>query len=185
MTTELHCKELIFSFNKKHLEDASVPMWTIKAKGQTFYVNHVTCTVPWSTKESPDNAHTKGAIKVKQVLLVIDDQLEATITEITDADRLRLAAKQDPGYRVAWMKHQHSVVSNYMKAQQIKHTPIRLIYGSCGSEWKVTDIKHEHDLISMELAMHGYFRRLSPTDYLSVDYDKHLEKWASSRSAKT
>jgi hypothetical protein len=24
-----------------HLQDANIPMWVIKAKGQTYYVNHV------------------------------------------------------------------------------------------------------------------------------------------------
>jgi hypothetical protein len=24
-----------------HLQDASIPMWVVKAKGQTYYVNHV------------------------------------------------------------------------------------------------------------------------------------------------
>jgi hypothetical protein len=39
----------------------------IKAKGQTYYVNHVDCNAPWSTKETPDSSHTKGSIKVKNV----------------------------------------------------------------------------------------------------------------------
>lgn len=56
-------------------------MWVLKAKGQTFYVNHVDCQVPWSTKETPDNPHTKGAIKVKNAVLTIDEGGNAFIVK--------------------------------------------------------------------------------------------------------
>lgn len=55
-------------------------MWVLKAKGQTFYVDHVDCTVPWSTKETPDNPATKGAIKIKNATLVIDENNCAIIS---------------------------------------------------------------------------------------------------------
>lgn len=63
------CKldEIIFHFNKKHLIDPRIPMWVIKTKGQTYYVHHVNVDkgVGFSTKETPDNEHTKGSIKLK------------------------------------------------------------------------------------------------------------------------
>ena len=63
------CKldEIIFHFNKKHLIDSRIPMWVIKTKGQTYYVHHgnVEKGVGFSTKETPDNEHTKGSIKLK------------------------------------------------------------------------------------------------------------------------
>jgi hypothetical protein len=42
-------------------------MWVIKVKGQTHYVTHVEVqpSVGFSTKETPDNPHTKGSIKLK------------------------------------------------------------------------------------------------------------------------
>lgn len=42
-------------------------MWVLKIKGQSHYVTHVTVkpNVGMTTKETPDNAHTKGAIKFK------------------------------------------------------------------------------------------------------------------------
>lgn len=64
---------MVFHFNKKHLEDPEIPMWVLKCKGMTYYVNHVECNVPWSTKETPLNPSTKGSIKVKNCLLKIDD----------------------------------------------------------------------------------------------------------------
>lgn len=57
----------MFHFNKAHLADPSIPMWTLKIKGESHYVTHVTVkpNVGFSTKETPDNPHTKGAIKMK------------------------------------------------------------------------------------------------------------------------
>lgn len=50
-----------------HLQDANIPMWVIKVKGETHYVNHVDVEsgVGFSTKETPMNQHTKGSIKFK------------------------------------------------------------------------------------------------------------------------
>lgn len=45
-------------------------MWVIKSKGQTHYVHHVNVEpgVGFSTKETPDNPHTKGSIKFRAKL---------------------------------------------------------------------------------------------------------------------
>jgi len=66
-------------------------MWTLKAKGKSFYVNHVECSIPWSTKETPDNPSTKGSIKVKNCLLRIDTDNNATLSELTEFDKVRLS----------------------------------------------------------------------------------------------
>ena len=59
--------EIIMHFNKMHLQDSSIPMWVIKVKGSTYYVDHVDVEsgVGFSTKETPDNPHTKGSLKFK------------------------------------------------------------------------------------------------------------------------
>jgi hypothetical protein len=66
-----------------HLQDASVPMWVIKHKGVTHYVDHVNVLpgVGFSTKETPDNPHTKGSIKIKGRLSIeeFENQITATI----------------------------------------------------------------------------------------------------------
>jgi len=69
------CREVIFHFNTGFLKDPTIPMWVIKVKGQTYYVDHVNAIgVPWSTKETPDNAATKGSLKFKNIRLeVVDD----------------------------------------------------------------------------------------------------------------
>ena len=66
-------KEVIFHFNKKSLEDPTVPMWVLKMKGQTHYVDHVIANAPWNTKETPDNPHTKGSLKFKHVDVEIEN----------------------------------------------------------------------------------------------------------------
>ena len=87
---EYACKDVVFHFNKKHLEDQTIPMWVLKFHGETLYVNHVDCQLPWSTKETPDNASTKGSIKVKNALLCISDDNTATLTELSIYDKFRL-----------------------------------------------------------------------------------------------
>lgn len=64
--------EVILHFNKMHLQDQSVPMWTIKCKGSTYYVHHVDVDsgIGLSTKETPENAHTKGSLKFKGKLSI-------------------------------------------------------------------------------------------------------------------
>lgn len=49
-------------------------MWVLKFDGQTEYVNHVDFIgVDFSTKETPDNPHTKGSLKFKQVELTLEN----------------------------------------------------------------------------------------------------------------
>ena len=85
MKTELqNCKEVIFHFNKAHLTNAEIPMWVIKTKGNTYYVNHVTCNAHWSTKETPDNPATKGSLKFKNVNVTIDENNNAFVTQVVE-----------------------------------------------------------------------------------------------------
>ena len=72
---------IVFHFNKAHLQDKTIPMWTIKHKGQTYYVNHVSSKIGFETKETPDNEHTKGSIQFKGKLKIYKEN-ESTIAEI-------------------------------------------------------------------------------------------------------
>ena len=75
--------EIILHFNKMHLQDPTIPMWVIKAKGQTYYVNHidVDAGIGFSTKETPDNPSTKGSLKFKGKIIIttIDEGITARI----------------------------------------------------------------------------------------------------------
>lgn len=57
-------ERIVFHFNKAHLKDPSIPMWVLKHKGKTYYVDHVDFEegIGFSTKETPDNPHTKGRL---------------------------------------------------------------------------------------------------------------------------
>lgn len=74
----------MFHFNKAHLQDPTIPMWVLKIKGESHYVSHVVVEpgVGLSTKETPDNPHTKGALKFKGRCKIFDNEQgerEATI----------------------------------------------------------------------------------------------------------
>lgn len=60
-------KPIVFHFNKKHLENPIIPMWVIKHKGTTHYVDHLEVSegIGFSSKETPDNPSTKGSMKFK------------------------------------------------------------------------------------------------------------------------
>ena len=71
---------VVFHFNKAHNQDATIPTWVVKHKGQTYYVHHVDSQVGFSTKETPDNPHTKGAIQFRGKLSI--EEIEGQITAI-------------------------------------------------------------------------------------------------------
>jgi hypothetical protein len=65
---------IIFHFNKKFLEDSSIPMWVLKTRGKTYYVDHVDFKqVSFSTKEHPDNSNTTGSIQLRAYLTIFKD----------------------------------------------------------------------------------------------------------------
>lgn len=65
-------EQIVFHFNKKHLQEPTIPMWVVKCRGDTYYVNHIDVSpgVGFSTKETPNNPHTKGSIKFKANLMI-------------------------------------------------------------------------------------------------------------------
>lgn len=63
---------IIFHYNKAHNMDKSIPPWIIKYKGETYYIHHFTSNVGFTTKETPDNPHTKGSLKMKGTLELIE-----------------------------------------------------------------------------------------------------------------
>lgn len=77
--------DCVFHFNKASLADPNIPAWVLKAKGETYYVTHVTSNAPWSTKETPDNSHTKGSLKFKRVNVIIHEDNSAEIMKCQGA----------------------------------------------------------------------------------------------------
>ena len=162
----------MFHFNKKHIEDPTIPMWVIKAKGETYYVEHVDCSVPWSTKETPDNNHTKGSIKVHDCLVTIDEENCATICRLSIIDKIRLRNAERGITRVLIKSLWIGQLKEKIKDFDIKHGPFKSIGGACSSTCYITDIYDKEAVLMLQLALtHTDFRVLKPNEGYYKYYD--------------
>ena len=148
-------------------------MWVLKAKGKTFYVNHVDCNVPWSTKETPDNVATKGSIKVKNCLLVIDQNANATLSSVTQHDISRVAHKNKQMTRI--LVDFKPPLMEALKSMKIAHTPVKTLSARCGTKVYVCDILNESELSGLVLS-NVRFRILTPVDPHFIKYDESISK---------
>lgn len=73
---------VVFHFNKASVGDPTIAPWVVKARGVTHYVWHLKSAIGFSTKETPDNPHTKGSIQFRGTLRLseVDGRLHAHIT---------------------------------------------------------------------------------------------------------
>lgn len=73
---------IVFHFNKAHLTDSNIPMWVLKYRGQTLYIDHLESNIGFKTKETPNNEHTKGSLLFRGNLEIqdIDSKKTAFIT---------------------------------------------------------------------------------------------------------
>ena len=149
---EYACGELVFHFNKKHLEDDTIPMWVVKMRGETFYVNHVECSVPWSTKETPDNNHTKGSVKVKNCLVVIDDSNTAIITKLTEEDKKRLSNKKQ---FIRVITSSGAKLINAIEEIGIETGTVKRAGGGCGTLWFITELYNYDEFFQLKFVMIG------------------------------
>jgi hypothetical protein len=147
-------------------------MWVLKTRGETYYVSHVDCEVPWSTKETPDNSHTKGSIKVKDVLLVINGDNEARITKITVLDKIRLRNQRRGITRIMfrWGSDMHRALG----ANEFKHSTFKNVEGGCGTSFVVCDMLKKDEVTFAALKYD--FRILMPNETYYKFYDSK-EKW--------
>ena len=162
---EYACRDAVFHFNKKHLEDDTIPMWVLKLRGETYYVNHVDCSVPWSTKETPDNAHTKGAIKVKHCHVTIDDDNCATIRPLTK-DEQSMETKPEP---VRVITEYGSKLRSAIAS--MAHGAVKLAGGGCGTTWYIVDIPSKKHFLLLQVAIPG-IRILMPNEDYYKKYDQ-------------
>ena len=168
---EYACKELVFHFNKKHLEDETIPMWVVKAKGESYYVNHVVCELPWSTKETPDNTHTKGSIKIKRCLLVIDEENTATIAHLSKEDEERLSGKKKT---IRIITQWGRILKQQLEGRE--HGMIKTFGGACSTTWYVADVYSEKVLLLLQLAIND-IRVLMPNEDYYRWYDKYEDDY--------
>jgi len=143
-------------------------MWVLKTHGETFYVKHVDCKLPWSTKETPDNASTKGSIKLKQCLLTINDNNEAEISHLSVLDKVRLRNQRLGKTRIIWTGDR---LDNILKNDNIKHSPLKKVQGVCSTSFTVCDILEPEMITIMGLKYTGMFRVLKPNEPEYIAYD--------------
>ena len=167
---EYACKDVVFHFNKKHLEDQTVPMWVLKFHGETLYVNHVDAQLPWSTKETPDNTHTKGSLKFKNALLRVNEDNEATLTELTMIDKFRLRNQRLGITRI--MASYQGEFHKALLANEYKHSPIKTIRGACASSFIICDLLNKADVTMASLKYTTGFRIVKPNEGYFTQYDE-------------
>ena len=158
----------MFHFNKKHLEDETIPMWVLKFHGETLYVNHVDCQLHWSTKETPDNSHTKGSIKVKNALLRINDDNDATLTELTIYDKFRLRNQKLGITRI--MAPYGGAMHKAILAGEYKHAPLKNIRGACSGSFIMTDLLSKKEALLAKIKYDDW-RELKPNESYYQSYD--------------
>ena len=166
---EYQCKDLVFHFNKGHLTDPTIPMWVLKAHGVTFYVNHVSAEIPWTTKETPDNEHTKGSLKFKKCKLVIDSDNNASISKLKFLDR-NLPHPKIVHARI--IANGGGEFHRALQADEFKYSPIKRIVGGCGSSFIVCDLLDKYEVTIAAMKYAGKFRIMTPNEAYYQDYDK-------------
>lgn len=147
-------------------------MWVIKSHGVTFYVNHVTAEIPWSTKETPDNEKTKGSIKFKNCKLSIDEENCATLSKLGMFD----GKLPHPKLVVA------RIIANYggefhkaLNAGEYKHSKIKPVSGGCGTSFIVCDLLDKNEYLMAALKYGNKFRSLKPNEAYYRLYEESKE----------
>ena len=145
-------------------------MWVLKFHGETLYVNHVNAMLPWTTKETPDNSHTKGSLKFKDALVVIDANNEATLTKLTLKDKFRLRKQKIGATRIMFEPDTDLHIA--LKQKEFQHTKFKTIKGACSSTFIICDIldKAEMSFLSLKYA-DSSFRILMPNEHYYQEYD--------------
>jgi len=144
-------------------------MWVLKFHGETLYVNHVDCQLPWSTKETPDSNHTKGSIKVKDCLLQINDANDATISTLTLADKFRLRNQKLGLTRIMFLYG--NTMHKALLANEYKHSPFKNIRGGCSSAFVICDLLSAKETLFARIKYSKDFRELKPNEGYYQDYD--------------
>ena len=165
---EFGCKEVVFHFNKAHLQDETIPMWVLKFHGETYYVNHVDAQIPWSTKETPDNPSTKGSIKFKNVLVTINEQNEATLTELSFFDKIRLRNQKLGITRI--MCKLDSEMHKALQNNEFKHSPFKIISAPCTARYVICDLLKKEEVTFASLK-YDDFRIVKENEYYYKQYD--------------
>jgi hypothetical protein len=144
-------------------------MWVLKFHGETYYVNHVDAKLPWSTKETPDNSHTKGSLKFKDVLVTVNEENAATLTTLTIYDKFRLRNQKLGITRIMFKPYEE--VNRALQNNEVRHSPFKKIVGRCSSTFIICDILDQADMTFLGLKYANQFRILMPNETYYQEYD--------------
>jgi hypothetical protein len=75
---EMTADRVDFHYNKGSNEFPFLPRWVLKAKGKSFYVDHIDAEIGWTTREL-DTGSTPGMIRFKKCMLSISEGRIATL----------------------------------------------------------------------------------------------------------
>jgi len=147
-------------------------MWVIKAKGESYYVDHVECNIPWSTKETPDNNHTKGSLKIKRCHLVIDDENVAHLNELTPEIAERL---NKPPVIIR-------VITAYGQAlkkacKDFNNRDIKTVGGACSTTFYITEFNSDEEFVMFKMAADiTDLRELKPNETYYKMYEEQADE---------
>ena len=144
-------------------------MWVLKFHGETYYVNHVDAKLPWTTKETPNNSHTKGSLKFKDALVTIDDDNEATLTPLSIFDKIRLRNQKLGITRI--MFKPLCGLDKALQQNDFKHSPFKRISGACTTTFIICDILDKAEMTFIALKYADDFRILMPNESYYKEYD--------------
>ena len=143
------------------------------AKGQTYYVDHVSANLPWTTKETPDNVRTKGAIKFKDCNLQILEDNTAIIKVLTEVDKLRIKHQSRGLVRI--FTRTLDKIMETMKFQDMWFGPSKRIGLGCGSSGYLLDIK-EKEMLVLTLTHKDDFNVIQPNHPYFKLYDDNVAR---------
>lgn len=173
MNIELACRDLVFHFNKAYLKDPTIPMWVVKTKGKTYYVNHVDAEIPWSTKETPDNEHTKGSIKFKNCLCQIDADNCVKLLPLTEEDKIRLGeVERIPS--IIWMEGDKPNLEEVLQHHNIPNQGALTYSGACTTTKQMAGILDDRHLSLLKLRIPG-LRVLNENEVYYRIYNRWLD----------
>lgn len=147
-------------------------MWVVKSHGVTFYVNHVTAEIPWSTKETPNNENTKGSIKFKNCKLSIDSENCATLSKIGILDKMLPHPKLVVARIIA---NSHGDFHKALLNGEFQHSKIKPIYGGCGTSFIICDLLDKGEYVIAALKYGNKFRVLKPNENYYQAYESSAE----------
>jgi hypothetical protein len=118
-------------------------------------------------KKLPTNSHTKGSIKFRECLLVINEDNEATLSRLSVIDRIRLRNQRLGITRIIFQYG--GKMHQALKDNQFKHSPFKNVSGGCGTSFVVCDLLKKEE--ATFAALQYDFRIMSPNEAYYRAYD--------------